>query len=148
MFQWDTVDPRFPGVLSQNSWVIYNTSASFFGCHNLVPPGWWSDDELFPQNFFSCNMGISKLTVKLEYWKMTVCCQFVSSHYTARAKQLLSVDKMQIHGYLLNEKCPSIDKIPMSCSLNRHCKARSCIWPRAHGPDFDLSMLDQFMVHP
>ncbi len=31
--------------------------------------------------------------------------------------------------------------------FNRHCKARSCIWPQPNDPDFDLSMLDLFGIY-
>ncbi len=31
-------------------------------------------------------------------------------------------------------------------AINRHCKARSCIWPQPCSPDFDLSMLDPFEI--
>ncbi len=30
--------------------------------------------------------------------------------------------------------------------LNRHCKARSCIWPQPYDPKFDLSKLDPFGI--
>ena len=42
-----------------------------------------------------------------------------------------------ISRYLLSEKFTTI---------NRHCKACSCIWPQPYDPDFDLSMLDLFSI--